>query len=113
MTETKGTLVIKGQRTNLDFEFTSGEYKLIGVAQSDNESDVMIAFNAQVRKLAQDADGNTTETPCGSVATTYTPSEGEDALEYNCYNMSRKTLKAIGDIIEDCTEQLNELLIHE
>ena len=28
MTETKGTFVIKGQRTNLDFEFTSGEYKL-------------------------------------------------------------------------------------
>jgi hypothetical protein len=35
MTEAKGTLVIKGQRTNLDFEFTNGEYKLIGVAPDE------------------------------------------------------------------------------
>lgn len=113
MTEVKGLLDVKNLQEQVEFEFTSGEHKLIGLAYLSKDSDVMTSFNANVRKLSKDSDGNVVETPCGSVSTTYTPSKGEDALEFNCYNMSRKTLKAIGDIIEDCTEQLNELLIHE
>ncbi len=107
----KGTLTIKSLFEQASFEFIdeTGEWKLTGSAKLDTNSNAMVAFDANVFHIEKTVDG-TTDVVSGGVSSTYTPSKGDEALQFNFYNMNRRALKVIGDLVESCTEQLNNLI---
>lgn len=107
----KGTLTIKSLFEQASFEFIdeTGEWKLTGSAKLDTNSDAMVVFDANVFHVEETLDG-TTDVVSGGVSSTYIPSMGDDALQFNFYNTNRRALKVIGDLVESCTEQFNNFI---
>ena len=106
----KGNLQIFSRDENLSFEFKSTDmkYKLNGNVKIDMGANVITSFVADAYVANDDAHAE--YVGCGSVTTQYNPSLGDDALQFNFYRMSRKTMRDMGDVIDDCLDQLNELI---
>ena len=84
------------------------KYKLNGNVKIDMGANVITSFVADAYVANDDAHAE--YVGCGSVTTQYNPSLGDDALQFNFYRMSRKTMRDMGDVIDDCLDQLNELI---
>ena len=107
--EEKGKLQIESRNEVAEFDFTSsnGKYYLRGNVHRDIDSHVILMFAASVKSSN---DGGVTYNTCGSINSNYDPSLGDDGLQFNFYSMTRKTMRDMGDVLDDCLDQLNELI---